>query len=211
MRILVACECSGAVRNAFRAIGHDAWSCDLMPAEDASPFHYRCDVRQVLGMGWDKMIAHPPCDYLTVSGNRWFSDAAIAGPGVLTGSERRRAQADSVEFVKLLWSASIDQIAIENPIGRLSTLWKKPDQTIQPWQFWTGKPGSGEVKATCLWLKNLPPLEPTTPYEIGRYPACWLESPGPQRKANRSRTYPGISAAMADQWGKSLTTQMQLI
>ncbi len=202
MRVLVACECSGIVREAFNShAGVYATSCDLKPAEDGrTDFHHQGDILEILYAGWDMMIAHPPCDYLAVSGNRWFSDSAIASPEILTGEARRKAMREAVEFVELLWSAPIPKIAIENPTGRLSTLWRKTSQTIQPWQFWTGDEGAGEVKATCLWLKGLPELEPTTPHESGRHPACWLEAPGPQRKANRSRTYPGIAQAMAEQW-----------
>ena len=203
MRVLIGCEHSGTVREAFRDLGHDAWSCDLLPASDGSEFHFRGDllghIRGELP-GWDLLIAHPPCDYLAVSGNRWFSDTAKAAPGVLTGQARRDARVAAVEFVKRLWSAPIPRIAIENPIGRLSTLWMKPTQTIQPWQFWSGAEGTGEVKATCLWLKGLPKLIPTTPNEPGRHPACWLESPGPNRKTKRAITYPGIAGAMAQQW-----------
>lgn len=182
-------------------MGHDAWSCDLLPASDYSVHHWTGDVTVMLDDGWDMMIAHPPCDYLAVSGNRWFSDTAKAKPGILTGEARRTARAEAVEFVKLLWGAPIPLIALENPIGRLSTLWQKPSQTIQPWQFWTGETGKGEVKGTCLWLKGLPRLLPTTPFEPGRHPTCWLASPGPDRKTLRSITYPGIAKAMAEQWG----------
>ncbi len=201
MNVLVACEHSGIVREAFRALGHDAWSCDLLPASDKSEFHYRADALQAIRRGsWDMLIAHPPCDYLTVSGNRWFSDHARAAAGILTGAARREAQLHALRFVEMLWASPIPRIAIENPIGRLSTLWRKPSQTIQPWQFWAGEPGAGEVKATCLWLKGLPLLVPTTPDETGRHPACWLASPGPQRKTLRSITYPGIARAFASQW-----------
>jgi len=202
--ILIGCECSGRVRDAFLASGFFAMSCDLLPTETPGP-HHQGDIFDVLYEPWDLVILHPPCDYLTVSGNRWFSDTAKAAPGVLTGEARREARRESVEFVKKLWAAPCPRIAIENPIGRLSSIWQKPTQAIQPWQFWDGNQGAGEVKATCLWLKGLPPLVPTTPNETGRHPACWLESPGKNRKRNRSVTYPGIAAAMADQWGRVLT------
>lgn len=194
--MLVGCECSGVVRRAFSERGHDACSCDLLPAEDNSPFHLQCDLLTVLDQGWDLAIFHPPCDYLTVSGNRWFSDTARAAPGILTGAARRQAQAEAVEFVKALWNAPIPLIAIENPIGRLSTLWGKPTQTIQPFQF-----GDPFRKATCLWLKGLLPLRPTSYLQNG-YPASYLMAPGPNRKKDRSRTYPGIAAAMSEQWGQ---------
>ncbi len=201
MKVLVACEFSGVVRDAFNDAGHEAWSCDLLPCEKGRWHHLQCDVREILHENFDLMIAHPPCDYLTVSSNRWFSDKAVARPGILTGAARREAQREAIAFVEMLWSAPIPRISIENPIGRLSTLWRKPEQTIQPWQFWGGQEGAGEVKATCLWLKGLPKLIATTPNETGRHPACWLESPGPRRKSNRARTYAGIAAAMAEQWG----------
>ncbi len=201
MKVLIACEHSGIVREAFRKLGHDAWSCDILPARDRSPYHHHGYIQDVVMDSIDFLIAHPPCDYLAVSGNRWFSDKAVARPGVLTGQDRREAQKQSVEFVKMLWASPVSRIAIENPIGRLSTLWRKPSQTIQPWQFWSGEEGKGEVKATCLWLKGLSLLQPTTPAETGRHPACWLEPPGKDRKMKRSITYPGIAAAMAEQWG----------
>lgn len=182
MRVLIACEFSGAVRNAFRALGHDAYSCDVLPAEDASPYHYCCDVRDVLGMGWDLMVAHPPCTYLAVSGARWFKD-------------RPQEQADALDFVRLLMAAPIPRIAIENPISVISTRIRKPTQIIQPWMF-----GHGEVKATCLWLKNLPKLEPTD-VVAGRTARVHRMPPGKDRWKERSRTLPGIAAAMAHQWG----------
>ena len=196
LRVLVGCEYSGTVRDAFIAQGHDAMSCDLLPTDVPGP-HYCGDVRDVLNDGWDLMIAHPPCDYLTVSGNRWFSDEAKAGPGILTGAARRMAQSEAVEFVKMLWDAPISCIAIENPIGRLSTLWMKPTQIIQPWQF-----GHGETKATCLWLKNLPKLEPTEIVE-GREQRIFKMPPSADRWKLRSATYAGIAQAMADQWSDS--------
>ena len=184
MRVLVACEFSGAVRDAFRALGHDAVSCDLLPCENPLPHvpHYQCDVRELLGMRWDLMIAHPPCTHLAVSGARWFK-------------EKAKEQAEALEFVQALLNAPIPRIALENPISIISSRIRKPDQIIQPWQF-----GHGEVKATCLWLKNLPKLVPTKVVE-GRHPACWLASPGPDRWKIRSRTYEGIAQAMAEQWG----------
>lgn len=206
MKVLIACECSGIVREAFRAKGHDAWSCDLKPSEDQSGFHYRQDVFRVIRSDdWDMMIAHPPCDYLAVSGNRWFSDHAKAAAGILTGAARREARDEAVKFVDRLWKSGIPRICIENPIGRLSTLWRKSSQRIQPWQFWTGEKGKGEVKGTCLWLKGMSPIVATSPNETGRHPACWLASPGENRKTDRSRTYPGIAVAMAEQWGEIST------
>lgn len=142
MRVLIACEFSGTVRDAFRALGHDAMSCDLLPTEAPGP-HYCGDVRDVLGAGWDLMVAHPPCTHLAVSGARWFKD-------------KRAEQAEALDFVRLLMAAPIPRIAIENPVSVISSRIRKPDQTIQPWQF-----GHGETKATCLWLQELPKLTAT--------------------------------------------------
>ena len=181
MRVLVACEFSGIVRDAFAAKGHDAWSCDLLPTERPGQ-HIGGDARHVLERGWDLLIAHPPCTFLAVSGARWFKD-------------RKLSQLSALQFVELLLNAPIGRIALENPIGIISTKIRKPDQIIQPWQF-----GHGEVKATCLWLKNLPLLKPTRIVD-GRTARVHRESPGPDRWKNRSRTYTGIAEAMADQWG----------
>jgi site-specific DNA-cytosine methylase len=181
MKILVACEFSGIVRDAFIARGHDAWSCDLLPTERSGP-HRQCDVFKVLDERWDMMIAFPPCTHLAVSGARWFK-------------YKKQEQNDAVEFVRALMGANVPKIAIENPIGILSTRIRKPTQIIQPWQF-----GHGETKATCLWLKNLPKLVPTNIVE-GRVARVHLASPGPDRWKERSRTLWGISEAMAAQWG----------
>ena len=194
MRVLVACESSGIVRDAFAAHDHDAWSCDLLPAERGHPKHLQADVgkwltRPPCGTAWDLMIAHPPCTHLAVSGARWWKG-------------REHEQADALDFVRMLLAAPIPRIALENPIGRISTAIRKPDQIIQPWQFWAGEPGGGEVKATCLWFKGLPKLVPTTPNETGRFPRIWRMGPSPQRSRERSRTYPGIATAMAEQWGQ---------
>lgn len=182
MKLLVACEFSGIVREAFKAKGHDAWSCDLLPTEIPGQ-HYECDVMEVINDNWDLMIAHPPCTHLAVSGARWFKN-------------KQEEQKWALEFVKCLMDAPIPKIAIENPISIISSKIRKPDQIIQPWQF-----GHGETKATCLWLKNLPKLESTDVVD-GRIPKVHWESPGPDRAKNRSRTYPGIANAMADQWGR---------
>ncbi len=180
MRVLVACEYSGAVRDAFTARGHEALSCDLLPS-DAPGSHYQGDVRDVLGMGWDLMVAHPPCTHLAVSGARWFK-------------HKQAEQAEALDFVRLLLDAPISRIALENPISIISSRIRKPDQIIHPWQF-----GHGETKATCLWLKNLPALTPTN-IVVGREARVHRMSPSPDRWKERSRTYPGIAAAMADQW-----------
>lgn len=182
MRVLVACEFSGIVRDAFRKRGHDAWSCDLLPCEGDNEYHLQRNVAQILDNVWDLMIAHPPCTHLASSGARWFKD-------------KREEQAQAIAFVNMLMDAPIAKIAIENPIGVLSTRICKPAQIIQPWQF-----GHGETKATCLWLNNLPLLQYTDIVE-GREARVHKMSPGPDRWRERSRTYPGIAAAMAEQWG----------
>jgi site-specific DNA-cytosine methylase len=181
MRVLVACEFSGTVRDAFAARGHDAWSCDLLPT-DVPGKHIQGDVREVLDHGWDLMIAHPPCTHLAVSGARWFKD-------------KQQEQAEALGFVRMLLDAPICQIALENPVSIISTRIRKPDQIIQPWEY-----GHGETKATCLWLKNLPPLVPTDVVE-GRAPKVHRLPPSPDRWKLRSLTYPGIARAMAEQWG----------
>ena len=187
MRVLVACEFSGVVRDAFLAHGHDAWSCDLLPSESLGERHYQCDVREILPEGWGLMIAHPPCTHLAVSGARWFK-----------GKERE--QAEALAFVQELMDAPIPRICIENPVSVISSKIRKPDQIIQPWQF-----GHGETKATCLWLKNLPKLIPTKVVD-GRAARVHFASPGPERWKERSRTLRGIAAAMAEQWGELATS-----
>ncbi len=184
MRVLVACEFSGVVRDAFSAIGYEAWSCDLLPSETPGN-HYQCDVSEVIGDGWDLMLAHPPCTHLAVSGARWFK-------------EKQKEQKEALAFVEFLLNAPIDKIALENPVSIISTRIRKPDQIIQPWQF-----GHPETKATCLWLKHLPRLRPTKIVK-GRYARIHRMSPGPDRWKDRSRFYPGIARAMAEQWAKPL-------
>jgi len=181
MKVLIACEFSGIVRDAFIERGHDALSCDLLPTESPGP-HYQGNVLDILDNGWDLMIAHPPCTHLAVSGARWFK-------------YKQQEQQEALEFVIELMEAPIPKICIENPISIISTRIRKPDQVIQPWQF-----GHGEVKATCLWLKNLPKLTPTHIVE-GREARVHKMPPGPDRWKERSRTYPGIAEAMAEQWG----------
>lgn len=183
MRVLVACEFSGTVRDAFRKRGHDAWSCDLLPTEREGP-HIEGDVLDVLGQGWDIMIAHPPCTHLAVSGARWFK-------------LKQREQAEALDFVRALLSAPIPRIALENPVSIISSRIRKPDQVIQPWQF-----GHGETKATCLWLKGLPLLKPTKVVE-GREARVHKLPPSEDRWKLRSITYQGIANAMASQWGKA--------
>lgn len=183
MRVLVACEYSATVRDAFRARGHDAYSCDLLPTEGNPTYHYEGDIFEFIPhYTWDLMIAHPPCTHLSVSGARWFKDKQVE-------------QAEALDFVRKLLDAPIPRIALENPISIISTKIRKPDQIIQPWMF-----GHGETKATCLWLKNLPKLEATNVVE-GRENRIWKMSPSENRWKERSRTFKGIAEAMADQWG----------
>lgn len=181
MKVLVACEYSGIVRDAFTRAGHYAISCDLLPSERPGP-HYQGDVRDIISTHWDLMIAHPPCTHLAVSGARWFKG-------------KHAEQAEALEFVKMLMDAPIKMIAIENPISIISSSIRKPDQIIQPWQF-----GHGETKATCLWLKGLPLLTATNIVD-GREARVHRMTPGPDRWKERSRTYAGIADAMALQWG----------
>jgi len=181
VKILIACEFSGIVRDAFRKRGCEAYSCDLIETERPGP-HLREDVLKVIEyMPWDMMIAFPPCTHLASSGARWFST-------------KQYQQWGGAQFFMALALAPIDRIAIENPIGVMSTKWRKPDQIIQPWQF-----GHGETKATCLWLRNIPKLVPTDIVD-GREPRVHKEPPGKDRWKNRSRTYQGIADAMANQW-----------
>lgn len=183
MRILVACEFSGRVRDAFRTIGHDAWSCDLLPTDQPGP-HYQGDVRDVIDQGWDMMVAHPPCTHLAVSGARHFARKRASGE-----------QQEALDFVRLLLDAPIAKIALENPISIISSEIRKPDQIVQPWMF-----GHGETKATCLWLKNLPKLAPTEVVD-GRAARVHRMPPSADRWKKRSETYAGIAKAMAEQWG----------
>jgi hypothetical protein len=261
-RVLIACEFSGTVRRAFRELGHDAWSCDLLAADDASPYHYQGDVRDMLdgyapvrfqsecdpdGAGWcepadldpaecdcygptqegmeyverhgvlmarpverpswDLMIAHPPCTYLTIAAEWAYGDGPYhqrVKPTTLVGAARRVAREEALAFVLALYDAPIARVAIENPVGVLSSRFRKPDQTIQPWQF-----GHDASKATCLWLKGLPLLEPTDVLPGGKTARRGNQTasgqnklpPSPDRWKLRSVTYPGIAAAMAAQWG----------
>lgn len=181
MRVLIACEFSGIVRDAFIAKGHDAMSCDLLPTDKPGP-HYQGDVFDVINDGWDLMIAHPPCTHLAVSGARWFKDKVTE-------------QAEALDFVRKLMNADIGRICIENPVSIISSRIRKPDQTIQPWQF-----GHGETKRTCLWLKGLPKLVPTDIVD-GRDQRIWKLPPSPDRWKIRSATFQGIADAMANQWG----------
>lgn len=182
MKVLVACEFTGAVRDAFIRLGHDAYSCDLIPSETPGP-HIQRDVRLLLDMKWDMMIAFPPCTHLAGSGARWWKNKV-------------KEQAEALAFVRLLMEAPITRIALENPVGKISTAIRKPDQIIQPWQY-----GDGYVKTTCLWIKGLPKLVPDC-IVPGREQACWMQAGWYDNQAHeRSRTYPGIARAMAEQWG----------
>jgi hypothetical protein len=195
MKCLIACEMSGRVRDAFRAKGHNAWSCDLLPSEGSNEFHIKGDVAPLLNQAWDLLIAFPPCTYLCSSGLHW--NKRVPGRSELTNQ--------AADFFILLANAPIAKIAIENPIGCMSTRYRKPDQIIQPWMF-----GHPESKSTCLWLKNLEPLKPTNILPLppsGRWdnqtPSGQNKlGPSPTRAIERSKTYTGIAQAMADTWGK---------
>jgi site-specific DNA-cytosine methylase len=189
MKVLIACEESQAVCIAFREKGHEAYSCDILPCSGGHPeWHIQEDIHHILSssnhLGWDMMIAFPPCTDLAVSGARWFKEKRESG-------EQQR----SIAFFMSIVNANIPKIAIENPVGIMSTLYRKPDCIIQPWQF-----GHGEMKSTCLWLKSLPKLQPT---EIvsGREQRVWKMPPSENRAKLRSKTYTGIAQAMANQWG----------
>ncbi len=203
MRVLIACEFSGIVRDEFARLGHEAYSCDIIPSDKPSLFHLQCDVFDIINDGWDLMIAHPPCTHLAVSGARYFKEKIADG-----------RQQDALEFVRRLMDSSISRICIENPISIISTKIRKPDQIIQPYQF-----GHAETKATCLWLKRLPKLIPTdivepdymrkpdgtyyTDKKGKRYSRIHFMSRNlPNRAQLRSLTYTGIAKAMADQWGE---------
>ena len=181
MNVLIACEFSGIVRDAFRDRGHDAVSCDLLPAEQPGP-HIQCDVLDVLGQGWDMMIAFPPCTHLCASGNRWHA-----------GTPQRT---EALEFVRLLLDAPIPRIALENPVGAINSRIRRPDMILQPWQY-----GHRETKATCLWLKGLPVLMADDVWAGPYEERVWRMGQRKDRWKDRSRTLPGVAAAMAHQWG----------
>ena len=216
MRVLVACEYSGRVRDAFIARGHDAMSCDLLPSDAPGP-HHQGDIRDVLGHGWDLMIAHPPCTYLTISAEWAYKPTQTKKikPGTLIGEARSRAREEAIQFVLMLANAPVEKVAIENPVGVLSTRWREPDQFIQPYEY-----GDDASKKTCLWLKNLPRLVPTgfaaprlALSADGRsYSFRWgnqtdsgqnKEPPSDDRWKVRSVTWQGWADAMAAQWGVS--------
>lgn len=197
MRVLVACEFSGIVRDAFLERGHDAWSCDLLPAERGSNRHFICDVREVFNDGWDLlMVAHPPCTRLCNSGVRWLSKP----PTGKTLDDMQRELVEGTGLFSDCWNAPIERICIENPVMHkhakaLIRNYEDFAQSVQPWQF-----GDGEIKRTCLWLKNLPKLTATNVVE-GRVARVHRMPPGPERQKERSRFFPGIAQAMAAQWG----------
>ena len=199
VKVLIACECSGEVRRAFRALGHDAWSADLQPADDGDPHHFCGDVVPHLAAGWDLMIGHPPCTHLAVSGAKHFH-------------RKEKQQLEALNFVRLLMNAPVPRICIENPVSVISTAIRKPDQIIQPWQF-----GDQYQKTTCLWLKNLPPL--VHQWRTDLFGDCqhvergeFITTPSGKRlpkwysdnknAKNRSKTFPGIARQMAEQWGR---------
>lgn len=188
MKVLIACEFSGTVREAFRRLGHDAWSCDLLPDDVGSPHHFQQDVLELFNKdaNWDLIIAHPPCQHLAVSGARWFKD-------------KQEEQKAAIKFFMAMINAPAPRVAVENPVCIMSSKYRKPDQYIQPWQF-----GHGETKKTGLWLKNLPPLRPSNIVE-GREARIHKLPPSKDRWKLRSKTYQGIANAMADQWS-SLST-----
>jgi len=197
MRVLIACEMSGRVRDAFKALGHDAWSCDILPTEVAGN-HIQGDVLKVINQDWDLMIAHPPCTHLAVSGAKHFW-------------KKEKEQEEALEFVRYLMNAPIPRIVIENPVSVISSRIRKPDQIIQPWMF-----GDEYQKTTCLWLKNVPPLQPTKIVGKGefvvtpsgkRLPKWYSDN---KSAKNRSMTFPGIAAAMADQWSKIVVEQLEM-
>lgn len=205
MKILIACEFSGTVRESFADKGHDAWSCDIEPT-DIPGNHYQGDVKDILKEGWDMMIAHPPCTYLTVTGNKWFKpEYKDRFP------TRQQDRKDAIKFFMMLAEAPIDKIVIENPIGIMSTTYKKPNQIIHPWQF-----GHEASKSTCLWIKGLPNLEPTNivgkgefvTYKSGKRMTKWYadaaSKPPKERAKIRNTTFTGIAQAMANQWGGKL-------
>ena len=188
MNVVVLCEFSGIVREAFARCGHDAWSIDLLPSEQPSGQHVQARVENLSYEGVHLVIAHPPCTHLASSGARWFAG-------------KREEQQEALAFVRWILDLPVPRIALENPVGVISTAIRKPDQIIQPWMF-----GHGETKATCLWLKGLPKLVPTQVVE-GREARCHRMPPSADRWKNRSRTYLGIAEAMADQWGSPPTPE----
>lgn len=218
MKILIACEESQTLTERFRALGHEAISCDLKPGKINSKWHYQGSVFDIINDGWGMMIAHPPCTYLTVTANKWLKDQPKRQSGKLVGQERRDARNEAIEFFMALWNAQIPRIAIENPIGCMSSVFRRADQIIHPYYF-----GDPATKATCLWLKNLPKLQWSNNADLftesttvepefyttktgNRYPAWSMIEAAKikdldERSEFRSKTFPGIANAMANQWG----------
>lgn len=223
MKILVACEYSGRVREAFRKLGHDAWSCDLLPSDDNSPYHIQGNVLNYLyECDWDMMIAHPPCTFLAVAGASWFyhpddkhlpTEKRRPHPKY---PNRRKDQQEALDFFLALYNAPIPMVAVENPVGVISTKFRKPDQIIHPWMF-----GDEAHKATCLWLRGLPKLTPTNIVGKGEFKTAksgkrgaawnWWLPPGEDRWKIRSTTFQGIADAMAAQWSNPVIKQQELI
>ena len=196
MRILVGCEESQEVTKALRELGFEAFSCDLQECSGGKPeWHLQMDVFEAIKLGWDMAIFFPTCTYLTISANKWYKDQPPRKSGTLVGEERRDARIEAIDFFMRLYNCEIPNVAIENPIGVMSSEFRKPDQVLQPWMF-----GHGETKATCLWLKGLPKLIPTNIVE-GRVQRLHLLPKTKDRAKLRSKTYPGIAKAMAEQWG----------
>lgn len=198
MRILLGCEESQAVCIEMRKRGHDAFSCDLLDCAGGHPeWHLKMDVFEAIKLGWDMMICFPPCTYLTVSANKWYKDQPLRKSGALVGEKRRAARIDAIDFFMRLYNCEIPKIAIENPIGVMSSKFRKPDQVLQPWMF-----GHGETKATCLWLNGLPKLTVTNIVD-GREQRIYRLWKSKDRAKLRSKTYLGIAKAMAEQWGSN--------
>ena len=198
MKILVGCEFSGIVREAFRKHGHNAWSCDLLSADDKSEYHIQDDILNHLDENWDIAIFHPPCTFLTISANKWYKDELDMF------SERQNSRIDAIKFFMQLINCNIPKVAVENPIGVMSSRYRKPDQILQPWMF-----GHGETKATCLWLKGLPKLEPTD-IVSGREQRLHYLPKTDDRWKLRSITFQGIADAMAKQWTKPIQRTLEV-
>jgi len=203
MKIIIACEFSGVVREAFRKRGHDAWSCDLLPTEIPGQ-HYQGNIFDIINDGWDMMVAHPPCTYLTCTANKWLKDQPPRKSGALVGAERREARREAINFFLRLYNSDIEKICIENPVGCMSTELRKPDQIIKPEWF-----GHKEQKLTCLWIKNMPILNKTNVVnpekrmilKSGKSMPGWYSMKPENRSKKRSITFQGIANAMAEQWG----------
>lgn len=198
MKVLIGCEESQAVCIEFRKLGHEAYSCDLQECSGGHPeWHLQQDITELLAQKWDMIIAFPPCTYLAVTGNRWFNVEKYGESAIIREKMREKA----IGFFMLFANADCEKIVIENPVGIMSSKWRKPSQIIQPWQF-----GHGETKATCLWIKNLPLLIPTN-IVSGREHNIWKMPPSKDRAKLRSKTYPGIAKAIAEQWGGTIKTE----